>query len=241
MLSGLAMYRVYTRAGTIAKPTHMDLKGLNVSFLIYIGGTPCPELLSLFPLVGNNLLTIPLLQTDKSFPTRKDAEAFVAGKNPSDPDAPAKYYGLAVGDKPGVYTDWSECQNNMLHTKGPKFRKFSTAQEAKEFVKDWKKFVAKEKSAALAVDDDEDDDEYGDLDVIEDGPSMKKVKVEASKVGEKGKSGKPEKVYTDGSSLGNGKAGSTAGVGVYFGPDDSRFVPPPPPPPPNQTLNHNTD
>jgi ribonuclease HI len=29
-------------------------------------------------------------------------------------------------------------------------------------------------------------------------------------------------VYTDGSSLGNGKAGAVAGVGVYFGPSDAR-------------------
>ncbi|GKT79118.1 RNase H domain protein, partial [Colletotrichum tofieldiae] len=32
------------------------------------------------------------------------------------------------------------------------------------------------------------------------------------------------KVYTDGSSLGNGNVGSTAGVGVYFGPNDPRNV-----------------
>lgn len=29
-------------------------------------------------------------------------------------------------------------------------------------------------------------------------------------------------IYTDGSSLGNGKEGSYAGVGIYFGPLDSR-------------------
>lgn len=169
-----------------------------------------------------------LVHTDKSFPTRKDAEDFVAGKNPSDPAAPAKYYGLAVGDKPGVYTDWTECQSNMLHTKGPKFRRFSTAEEAKAYVKDWKTFVAKEKNGALAVeDDDDDDDEYGTLDVVEDGPSMKKVKVDPPKTVERSKSDRPEKVYTDGSSLGNGKAGSSAGVGVYFGSDDSRYVPRP--------------
>lgn len=30
------------------------------------------------------------------------------------------------------------------------------------------------------------------------------------------------RIWTDGSSLGNGKLGSTAGIGVYFGPGDSR-------------------
>lgn len=102
----------------------------------------------------------------------------------------------------------------MMVTKGPKYRRFSTAAEAAEFVKDWKKFVQKEKNAAL-----EDDDEEA-LEV-EDGPSAKKVKVD-SKSTVKNQGGRPEKVYTDGSSLGNGKAGSTAGVGVYFGLDDPR-------------------
>lgn len=34
----------------------------------------------------------------------------------------------------------------------------------------------------------------------------------------------PIKVYTDGSSLSNGKTGAVAGVGVYFGPNDPRLV-----------------
>ena len=33
------------------------------------------------------------------------------------------------------------------------------------------------------------------------------------------------RIYTDGSSVGNGTAGAIAGVGVYFGPYDKRFVP----------------
>ena len=34
----------------------------------------------------------------------------------------------------------------------------------------------------------------------------------------------PIRIYTDGSSLGNGTAGAFAGVGVYFGPNDKRLV-----------------
>ncbi len=34
----------------------------------------------------------------------------------------------------------------------------------------------------------------------------------------------PIRIHTDGSSLGNGTAGAFAGVGVYFGPGDKRFV-----------------
>ena len=32
------------------------------------------------------------------------------------------------------------------------------------------------------------------------------------------------RIHTDGSSLGNGKAGAFAGIGVYFGPGDQRLV-----------------
>lgn len=34
----------------------------------------------------------------------------------------------------------------------------------------------------------------------------------------------PIRIHTDGSSLGNGKAGAFAGVGVYFGPSDARYA-----------------
>lgn len=33
------------------------------------------------------------------------------------------------------------------------------------------------------------------------------------------------RIHTDGSSLGNGRAGAFAGIGVYFGPGDERWVP----------------
>ena len=34
----------------------------------------------------------------------------------------------------------------------------------------------------------------------------------------------PVRIHTDGSSLGNGKSGAFAGIGVYFGPSDPRYV-----------------
>lgn len=148
--------------------------------------------------------------------------AFVQGKNPADVSGPAKFYGLAVGSKPGVYTDWAECQANMVDTKGPKYRKFTTRAEAEEFVKDWKAWGKKRKA-----EEDAEAQLEGGVEV-EDRPSAKKVKVGADKSvpsssASKGKKG-GDKVYTDGSSLGNGKVGSSAGVGVYFGPNDPRYV-----------------
>ena len=63
-----------------------------------------------------------------------------------------------------------------------------------------------------------EDDEGG-------GPAAKKVRTANGK-GVAAPKGVKEvtKVYTDGSALGNGKFGASAGVGVYFGENDSRYI-----------------
>lgn len=160
------------------------------------------------------------MSLDKSFLSHQDASAFVAGRsvaNEKDEGA-SKFYGLAVGDTPGVYTDWADCQANMVNTKGAKYRKFTTREEAEEFVKDWKAFTKKRK-ADEAV--EEGTAAGGEEEA--DGPSAKKLKVrgDTAEAPKKG-NGRVAKVYTDGSSLGNGQKGSAAGVGVYFGPGDPR-------------------
>lgn len=43
-------------------------------------------------------------------------------------------------------------------------------------------------------------------------------------------------IYTDGSSLRNGSKIASAGVGVYFGPQDDRYACPPPPTHPSDTT-----
>lgn len=175
--------------------------------------------------IGDRLIS----NTDKSFTSQSDAAAFVAGRsvaNEKDDMAPAKFYGLAVGDTPGVYTDWADCQANMVKTKGAKYRKFPTRAEAEEFVRDWKAFIKKRKADAEPDEGDVDaEGEREELVVEEDGPSAKKVKIGNEVDGkEKKGNGRLAKVYTDGSSLGNGQKGSSAGVGVYFGPGDPRYV-----------------
>ena len=93
--------------------------------------------------------------------------------------------------------------------KGPKYRKFDTRAEAEAYVKAFNTKSAA--AAALAAPDspvDEDEE-----------PPAKKVK-KATKAAIT----PVPIVYTDGSSLGNGKHGASAGVGVHFGPNDPRFV-----------------
>ncbi|ORY64110.1 ribonuclease H-like domain-containing protein [Pseudomassariella vexata] len=155
--------------------------------------------------------------TDKSFPTRQDAEDFVAGKNPATAsDKPEKFYAVAVGNEPGIYGDWETAQLAIKGVKGPKYKKFDTRAEAVEFIYQFgnetaQATVADEAPAAKkskktgAATGDEDEE----LEVEEDGDAEVEGVLH---------------ICTDGSSLSNGKVGAVAGVGVYFGPDDPRNV-----------------
>lgn len=107
-----------------------------------------------------------------------------------------------------MYSEWTEAQAQILGVKGPKYKKFGTREEAEEFVR------SGGRNASSAGKDGE---EKGD------GRVAKKAKIEK---GGKAVWGKEEvvKVWTDGSSRGNGKVGALAGVGVWFGEGDSRYA-----------------
>lgn len=154
------------------------------------------------------LLTPPAV---KSFPSREDASAFVAGRDPpstSKPE-PVRFYGVAVGREPGVYTDWPKVQNAIVGWKGPKYKRFDTRAEAEAYVRTY----ASADSIAVQEETADEADEQ---------PPAKKTKKTAGAASSSNRS--VLTIYTDGSSRGNGKLGAAAGVGVYFGPSDPRYV-----------------
>jgi len=195
-------------------------------------------------------LTLDPHQTVKSFTTREDAAAFVAGKTPPSEaalkDKPDKFYAVAKGRKPGIYTDWGMASEAITGTKGPKYKKFATRAEAQAFMRlygDAATVLAMEGVAADGdedeeedddeeedeeEEDDEDDEEEDEDDEEEDlQPVAKKVRTTGpSAAPPAGKKGELINVYTDGSSLGNGYHGASAGVGVFFGSGDPRSVTP---------------
>lgn len=120
---------------------------------------------------------------------------------------------MAVGNPTGIFRDWNEAALSIKGVKGPKYRKFSTRSEAVAYIK-----------------------EHGDQDTIE---ALGETAQPSDKLGKRVKTSAappgaaPEttstsndilNIYTDGSSLSNGKVGARAGVGVYFGDDDPRNV-----------------
>lgn len=174
--------------------------------------------------------------------------------------APDKFYGVAKGHHPGVYTDWGEAQEQIKGWKGPRYKKFMTRKEAEEFVKSGGGTVTvgrPRKVGAVAAPEEEEQEEEAEGEDEEDEvvslkpPPAKKVKgmkgtdlklvdratrakkednrqpgKEMKSMNENGAvedDGKgPMKIYTDGSSLGNGKDGAAAGIGVFFGNNDPR-------------------
>jgi ribonuclease HI len=150
----------------------------------------------------------------KSFNSRKDAEDFAAGREVASTAGAGKgteerFYGVAVGHNPGVYETWTAASEQIKNVKGPKYKKFDTKEEAEEFVRSGGK--TSKKAAAPKPDKKEEKSNGAGIE----GPFAKKAKTSSS-------NNRTVKVWTDGSSRGNGRLGAVAGVGVYFGEDDPR-------------------
>lgn len=157
------------------------------------------------------------------------------------------FYAVQLGKKPGVYTSWSECQEQTTGFKGARFKKFDTEEEALDFVKG--KAVAgktekKEKDAKVSsstagskrkASKDKKSEESGSD--SEDGAGTSKKKVDEKKKRKVAKDNSGDEssesetkgpteddpdavtVYTDGCCFSNGKGNPNGGVGVYWGPD----------------------
>ncbi|KAF4838453.1 Ribonuclease H [Colletotrichum siamense] len=142
----------------------------------------------------------------KSFTSKEDAEAFVAGKkipNRGGKAEPIKYYAVARGNFTGIFHDWDKASKAIYKSTKPKYKKFDTLGEAVRFIKEWGDEDTIEKVQALVDGDSEFESEVEEHDELEPGLVH---------------------IYTDGSGLGNGYPKARAGMGVYFGPSDSRNI-----------------
>lgn len=198
----------------------------------------------------------------QAFPTLEEANAFLTGsKPPPVPGAtvldtePTRFYGIQRGRVPGVYTDWAKAQEQIKGFPRPRYKKFSTKEEAEAFVRlgqsDGVSFAGKASEieklpGAPGILSEIPKDEKGapmepgdgplppgaedgfDPNILLDPKTGKVVcKTKEQKCATKTKATGPPgmlRIYTDGSSLKNGRALASAGVGVYFGPGDNRNV-----------------
>ncbi len=129
---------------------------------------------------------------------------------------------MARGNTPGIYTDWDTASLAIKGAKAPKFKKFPTKDEAKAFIMAFGDSAAQKAIASDDDDADDDDEEDDEDDEDEEEEEDGFTQPPAKKMKPSGSDGGVLHIYTDGSSLSNGKAGAVAGVGVFFGSGDAR-------------------
>ncbi|KAG0321699.1 hypothetical protein BGZ99_003722, partial [Dissophora globulifera] len=156
--------------------------------------------------------------------------------------APAKgFYAVHVGKTKGIYFTWPECEKQVKGFIGAKYKKFDTQKDAEEFVRNGPKVFTKQSikssnpgtsnvrstpyasaaagrsGSASASTKSTEGEVTGPSSSSTTGSSLGKSKAKASTT-------ESMIIYTDGSSLSNGKQGSQAGVGVFFGVNDPRNI-----------------
>ncbi|POS72489.1 ribonuclease H [Diaporthe helianthi] len=162
----------------------------------------------------------------KSFSTYEEAELYAAGKNPNPGVAPTRFYAVAIGNKPGVYTEWSDAQAAYVGVKAPKYKKFDSREAAEEWIQSIRLSVgpAPEEAFDFKDEDGDEDDEEDDAGV---SPAAKRTKLSSDEIALAITGETVEdlvEIYTDGSTLSNGQTGAVAGVGVFFGDGDPRNI-----------------
>ncbi|KAF9899292.1 hypothetical protein BX616_003120 [Lobosporangium transversale] len=153
--------------------------------------------------------------------------------------APAKgFYAVHVGKTKGIYFTWPECEKQVKGFIGAKYKKFETQKEAEEFVKNGPKAYTKPSYKAAVGSSSARPSPYNaaaSSSKASGASSSSNTATTSTSTGTE--SSKDHRIvngvrvisdaivaYTDGSSLGNGKSNSRAGVGVFFGVNDPRNV-----------------
>lgn len=184
--------------------------------------------------------------TDKAFETEEDALAFVAGRTPpsennkkAKANQPPKFYAVASGRKPGIYTDWDTANTEaIIGVKGPKYKKFATRAEAENFIRLHGSLDTIRSLGLLPDEGDDENDEDGEAVDAGARPASAGTKTKTEQNGDikvlrnPAGVGLPDAglhdgvlhIYTDGASKGNGKVTARAGLGVFFGHGDPRWV-----------------
>lgn len=120
------------------------------------------------------------------------------------------YYAVQNGRQTGVYNSWSECQAQTNGYSGAVYKKFSTPAEAGAFASGSGGY-----SGGLGRSTASGGQSYG---------RRSAGYGSTSSYTSPSTSGDNVVVYTDGASSRNGQRGARAGVGAYFGPNDSRNI-----------------
>ncbi|KAI0746188.1 ribonuclease H-like domain-containing protein [Earliella scabrosa] len=154
------------------------------------------------------------------------------------------FYAVARGRVPGVYTTWDECQQQVNGFMGNKHQKFPTMEQAQTYLAQHgvatPSTSASPAAAAPAASNGSVAAASNRLAQSRQHGAKPYSKPQANAADKPHSSGSSkwaaltteviedesgwDVVYSDGACKGNGKAGSIAGVGVWWGPNDVRNV-----------------
>lgn len=127
---------------------------------------------------------------------------------------PAFYYAVARGRKPGIYLSWPECEQQVMKYSGSLFKKFSTQDEAENFVCRYSSNASKD-GIPIAVECKVESKCRCSSTLqsqLERSKAKNSVNVELPPTSSQSYTD----VYTDGACSLNGFYGARAGIGVWF-------------------------
>lgn len=70
------------------------------------------------------------------------------------------FYAVRIGNKPGIYKTWGECEKEVRGFKGAKFKKFKKHEDALEFLKANDEYIKKNSSTKDIKDNNDDNSQY---------------------------------------------------------------------------------
>lgn len=117
------------------------------------------------------------------------------------------YYAVAVGRRPGVYTHWDACRNEVEGFSGAKYKGFNDLESAHRYVEQESYYAHPQPtypvytSAAAAVPEDELIEVQPRRELLPSARHQDAVQI----------------VYVDGSAPSNGQFGAVAGIGIVWG------------------------
>ncbi|KXN90094.1 Ribonuclease H [Leucoagaricus sp. SymC.cos] len=112
------------------------------------------------------------------------------------------FYAVRKGRIPGIYFNWDDCEAQTKGFSGPEYKKFPTAEEAKAYMKG---HTTDSLTMTKPINHEGSRGQKRDFTFVSDENEWTVV-------------------YSDGACKGNGQAGSIAGVGVFWGPNDPRNI-----------------
>jgi ribonuclease HI len=124
------------------------------------------------------------------------------------------YYAVANGRKIGIFLNWAECNNSINGYENAKFKKFYNNEDAEKYIQSYTGSIIVKKQEEFNT---SNNNIFSDIFAVID-----KTKTDTLEEKNDTEFIPDYYVYTDGACSNNGKDNALAGIGIYFGSNDTR-------------------